>query len=251
VSARSSRIAARQSSNRPRRAVAAAVVFATVVLGACGIGVDARPRDIPPDQKAPLLGGSVPVEAATTRSAKVFFFGAEQASSPDRLQSANRSVLPTPEAVVRELLAGLSDADVTRNLRTAIPVGTTLRSAILSGDGTAVVDLSEQFFEARGEQQVQAVAQIVYSLGALDGVTSVRLLIDGTTREWPRGDGIIRDGALTNSDFAGFSPTSEPDYLPVPSPTLPSTAPPPITLVAPNATVATQAPTTTAPATST
>ena len=225
------------------------LLTAIIAVASCGIGTDSRPRDIPADQRTPLLGGATPAAATTTRSPKVFFFGSES-TSPDRLESANRSVESTPEAVARELLAGLSESDVTRNLRTAIPVGTTLRSALLSGDGSAVIDVSQEFFEARGEQQVRAVAQIVYSLTALDGVTSVRLLVDGATREWPRGDGTIRDTALTTADFAGFSPTSAPDYLPIPSPTVPSTVAPPVAFPEPIATVpTTMIPTTTAPTT--
>jgi hypothetical protein len=215
---------------RCRRPLAALGLTAAILLTGCGIGDDSRPRDIPPDQRAPLLGGAQPAAEASTRSTRVYFFGSES-NSPDRLEAANRSVAPSPELVMRELLAGLSDSDVTRNLRTAIPVGTTLRTALLSGDGTAVVDLSQEFFEARGEQQVRAVAQIVYSLTALDGVTAVRLLVDGAAREWPRSDGTIRNAALTTADFAGFSPTSAPDYLPTPSPTVAPTVAPATTLI--------------------
>ena len=50
-----------------------------------------------------------------------------------------------------------------RRLQTFIPPGTTLLDADLRGDGTLVVDVGDAFFDAKGESQIKAVAQVVYT----------------------------------------------------------------------------------------
>lgn len=205
----------------PRRAV---VVTAVLLLGmtACGIPVDSRPRDIPDLQAATTVprGGTQNLQA---RNAKLYFV-ATAAGRTDRLQPILRRADADPASVVRELLKGLDPAD-DRTLRTAIPPDTQLRAASQSTDGTAIIDLNQTFFKAKGSQLVRALAQLVFSVSALDGVGQVRILVDGATRDWPLGDGVSQSRALTVADFAELNPSSQPDYVLLPSPPVGTTAP--------------------------
>jgi spore germination protein GerM len=204
-------------SGATRRLVEVTLAIAVLAAG-CGIDTDPRPRDVPVEQRRtlddrPTSGGT----EVGTRNAKVYFLAAPSPGAPDRLQPSNRSV-DGPEAIMNELLRGLADSDRDKKLRTAIPPETVLRKASLGGDGTAIVDVDAAFFNVSGEQQARAVAQIVFTLTALPDVRSVRLLVDSEQREWPRGDGSLQSGNLSRADFAELNPTSQPDYLPIPSP---------------------------------
>jgi spore germination protein GerM len=199
-------------------------VTCVALFGACGITGDPTPRDIPADQRKSLDDrAAADATNVGARGVKLYFLVPTGQGVADRLQSSDRSVANDAEAIARELLKGLNDADRERKLRTSIPTGILLRSASTTADGTAVVDLDNAFFNARGDQQSTAVAQIVFTMTAMTGVREVRLLVDGRPREWPRGDGTLQapDRALTRSDFAELNPTSQPDYLPIPSPKLP------------------------------
>jgi spore germination protein GerM len=205
-----------------RRATALFLALA-VGLGACGVKSDDRPRDIPQEQRATLDANTPTSEPQEgTRSVRLYFLSAPTPGASERLQPASRIVAGTPEAIVRELIGGLSEVERERKLRTAIPPGTGIRS-VSTVDGTAVVDLDDVFFKTRGDQQLRAVAQIVFTMTALQGIREVRLLIGGSEREWARTDGTLKS-RLSRSDFPELNPTTQPDYLPVPSPSAPVTA---------------------------
>jgi hypothetical protein len=94
----------------------------------------------------------------------------------------------------------------------------------------------------KGEPQVKAVAQIVFTATALPGVQRVQILVNGQSQGWPRGDGTAQPVGqpLTQFAYPDLNPTSEPDYLPAPSPTTSSVAP--TTEPAPSSTAATVKP---------
>ncbi len=202
------------------RHVAVALAGLLVASTACGIPVDSRPRDIPDLQAVTTLPRNGTQNLAA-RNAKLYFV----ASAPgrtDRLQPILRRADADPASVVRELLKGVGPSD-DRTLRTAIPPDTQLRAASQSPDGTAIVDLDQTFFRAKGAQLVRALAQLVFSVSALDGVGQVRILVDGASRDWPLGDGVPQNRALTVADFAELNPSSQPDYVLLPSPPVGST----------------------------
>ena len=77
-----------------------------------------------------------------------------------------------------------------------------------------MVDVGDAFFDAKGESQIKAVAQVVYTATDLPEVERVRLLVDGQERDWLRGDGIAVSTALTPFDYPELNPSSQPDYPP-------------------------------------
>lgn len=230
------------------RSALAAVLLALlgVLVAACGIPEDSAPRDLPPEEGSATEALPATPEAGT--GARVFFLTPESATDQDQLQPASRDVAPTPTAALQALLAGLNAEEQARRWRTAIPSGTTLLSTVQRPDGTLDVDVSNQFFQATGDFQVRAVAQLVFTAAAIDGVQRVRILVDGQPQEWPRGDGVLQSEPLTPYAYPDLDPTSQPEYpppqpaSPQPSPTAPATtvSPVPSTPVAP-------APTTTMP----
>lgn len=199
------------------------------VLAACGVPSDSGPRDVPPDF---ALGGSeatsvVPIAPATT-GALVYFLG-PATEEPSRLRPVPRDVQPdTTSSVLQALFDGLTTAEQARGLRTAIPEGTQLLDASTRPDGTARVNLNDAIFDASGEAQIDAVAQIVYAATSVPGTTQVDLLVNGQPRGWPRGDGSAEEGALTRYMYPDLDPTSRPDYPPFPvggtTPPVPTTA---------------------------
>jgi spore germination protein GerM len=202
-----------------RLALVLAVVL--VVLTGCGVRADRNPRDIPESQRGDLGQGAAP-EAGEGTGPKVFFVD-EDDDGTARLRGTSRAVLPTPAAVISELLKGLTATEQERRWRTAIPAGTQLRSAVLTSQGIMDVDLSDDFFLATGEEQVKAVAQVVFTASGLDGVNGVRILVDGRPREWPRGDGVSQSEPLTSELYPELNPSSQPEYPPPVAPEAPTT----------------------------
>ena len=64
-----------------------------------------------------------------------------------------------------------------------------------------------------------AVAQIVFTGSELDGVRTVRIRVDGQTRDWPDGRGELQRRPLTVYDYPGLAESAQPPYPPIPSET--------------------------------
>ncbi len=97
-------------------------------------------------------------------------------------------------------LLGISGFD------TAIPEGTTLHSVSLDGS-TAVVDLSGEFASGGGSFSMFArLAQLTFTLTALDGVDAVLLVQDGDPVEVFSSEGLILDGPMVRDDFGDLVP---------------------------------------------
>jgi len=206
---------------RRRCALATVLLAVLTLLGACGVRDDRGPRDIPESERGDLGRPAAP-EAGEGTGPKVFFVD-EEDDGTARLRGASRAVLPTEQAVLSELMKGLTATEQARRWRTAIPAGTQLLSAVLNPDGTLDVDLTDEFFLATGEEQVKAVAQVVFTASNLEGVTGVRILVDGRPREWPRGDGVLQSEPLTPSLYPELNPSSQPEYPPPVAPEAPTT----------------------------
>jgi spore germination protein GerM len=203
---------------RRTRPLVAGIVLAALAasLAACGIPVDSQPHDITDRRSPTSVASAVSSTVAQNVRAKVFFIATATAGRPDRLQTTLRPAEVSLPSVIKELLKGPT-ADEAKAVLTAIPMETQLTSATLSADGVAEINLNDTFFNAKGDQLVRAVAQLVYTASAVPSVTQVRILVNGTPRDWPRADGSRVSKALTVADFAELSPSSQPDYVAIPS----------------------------------
>ena len=184
--------------------VGAAVMIATA---ACGVPTDSGPRalaknDVPfgllvPSTTPPTLPGATqPTEGVT-----VFLV------SSNRLIAVGREVVPpaTLFKSLNALLAGPSAQESAAGFRSAINDGTRLLSLRVQ-QGVATIDVSGTFVGVSGQEQILAIAQIVFTATADPSVTSVLFALDDRPVEVPRGDGTLTAAGLTRADFTTFAP---------------------------------------------
>ncbi len=142
--------------------------------------------DVSEQDRKPPVGQQVqPGPVGGAASPKIYFVSDQ--GTTERLESVSRDVADAPDSVLSELLKGLTADELDRRLHTFIPAETQLLGTELHQDGTLDVDLSKVFFDAKAEDGIKAVGQIVYTACALPAVKQVRLLIQGEPRDWPRG----------------------------------------------------------------
>jgi len=115
---------------------------------------------------APALGGT------DTRRLQVWFLRDGEPVAVSR-------VAPAVPSLLRSLLAGPTRAERTKGLRSAIPVGTTVRELTISRR-VVTVDVGARFAAGRDEASLTArVGQLVRTLRAVPGVVGVRVRIEG------------------------------------------------------------------------
>lgn len=121
---------------------------------------------------AAATAAAAPTEGSQAASVRVYFLQGEQLVAVARSGS-------TVKAAVTALLAGPTRAETAKQFRTYVPSGTRLRSVRFAG-GVATVDLGEGFAAGRDAESLSArITQLVYTVTAVPGVKSVRLLVSG------------------------------------------------------------------------
>lgn len=197
----------------------AAIRLVTVValLAACGVNADRAPREIRADQRRPLIEAQPENEPRPGTTARIFLLAPTEQGRTTKLRAVGRDVAASPTEVLTALLDGLTPEDQQDRLRTAIPPGTELLSAVLVDARTLAVDLSAEFFGASGEVLTDAVAQIVFTAQGVDDEITVMLWVDGVAQEWPTGSGSLVSRPLSVFDYPDRNPSSQPDYPSLPS----------------------------------
>ena len=160
-------------------------------LHGCGIPVEDRAR--------PLAGSEVPsslpnrVAPPTSRLGDPSLALAELFFVRDSRLAPVRREAPATPSVER------SDG-----LRTALagPVQLAGREA----PGVPVVDVGESFGQIEGEEEILALAQLVFTLTGVPGVDGVAFALSGRVVEVPTGDGTLKSGPLGRQDFAAVAP---------------------------------------------
>lgn len=203
-----------------RRSWWVGAVLAALVLTGCGIAEDDSPRDVPTAQQQ-QLGILTDRSAGAARGAgRIYLLAPTEVGQAPMLQAVARDVEGTPGDLLEALLSGPNAAEISRQFRSAVPAGTSLRSTRLQG-GVLVVDLSEDFLQTTGGDVVDALAQIVFTASESDGVRSVRVLVGGQTQQWPTGNGELQAAPLTVYDYPGRVASAQPAYPAIPTPTQP------------------------------
>jgi spore germination protein GerM len=198
-----------------RRTVLLAAPLALLVV-ACAIQPDSRPRDVPVHQRLPLEL-IAPEAGATAGSSRIYLVASGEEGNGERtLQPVLRNVDQNAEAVLNELFNGPNEEEFDTGVRTALPDSLTLNSAPRAGR-TLIVDVSPEILELSGTALQRAVAQIVFTASELAGVEGVRLRVDAESLPWPDGRGELQTDALTVYDFPGFVPSAQPPLPAVPS----------------------------------
>jgi spore germination protein GerM len=193
---------------------------AALLLAACGIPSDEGPRDIPPDAQGDLGLASEGNAGATGGAARIYLIGSSTGSKAAVLEPVARDVSVTATAVMEALFVGPNAPELSRQLRSAVPPGTALRSAVLRA-GVLRVDASKELLQLSGNDLVDALAQIVFTASELDGVHAVKILVEGAEQQWPAGNGELQSEPLTTYDFPGRVASAQPAYPAIPTPTQP------------------------------
>nr|WP_246247237.1 GerMN domain-containing protein [Cellulomonas septica] len=126
----------------------------------------------------------------------------------DRLEAVRRpSTSATLEDAVEALSAGPSRDETRAGLRSAVAVDS-VRSAE-TDDEVVVVDVSHDFVETSGSDQLLAVAQLVWTVTEASGRPEVRLTSGGDPVEVPTDRG-LSSGDVARDDYASVAPTADP-----------------------------------------
>ena len=182
-----------------------AVSSALTLLAGCGIPVDDRPRALSAEEIPSSLPSSAPPATAQPGGANsvstTVFFVRESQLAPVRRESPTP---PTVEGAIAAVVRGPTLAERSQGLRTAL--NTQVRLAGTAAARVPLIDLTEAFGEGEGEEQILALAQLVFTLTGLPGVDAVSFARSGQAVEVPTGDGTLKRGPLRRQDFDAVAP---------------------------------------------
>lgn len=182
-----------------------------LVLAACGVPVSGAPRALPPDDVPNLQASSPPTTAADEVPFPIVLVSPSGTYVPVyRAATPQQSRLQT---VLTDLLQGPDTTEIRAGISSAIPSGTQLLGVNpdpAAGNVPALpvtVDLSEEFLDAIGIDQLEATEQVVLTIGCYLGAnTLVRFEIEGNPQLVPIGTGADVPGPVTTSDYLGLAP---------------------------------------------
>jgi spore germination protein GerM len=180
---------------------------ATFLLAACGVATDDEPRDLAAERVPFDLLAPQTTTTTTTTTPIVTVPVLVYLLANDRLVLASRE-LPAPVTVadvMRSLLEGPTDEEAALGRRTAITTEVRLRSVTVES-GVATIDLSEEFAAIGNPQQIEAIAQLVFTATSVAGVGAVRFAIEGEPRDVPAGDGTLTPAPVGQADYSAFAP---------------------------------------------
>ena len=208
-----------RSRGRRALAVVAGLVAAAALAAGCGLPSDDTAHDIDPDAvpfdllaPASTTVPETPQNGAT-QIVNLFFQNDERLIAvPAEVPVGPAGTVFDPGASVTQLLAGTGGLGVPAGVRSAIPSGTELRSAEISGD-TVTLDFSEELGGVESNGLVFAIAQIVYTAAGItpdrpDGTYEVVIQIDGDTITVPNDEGVELDRPVSPSDYATLRPVT-------------------------------------------
>lgn len=183
----------------------AATLLALILLSSCGIPVDdsAGPisaDDIPAPIPSPAPDPTSPVGDARPATTELFFVQGSRLAPVRRDAPGPLSV----ERTVAEIVRGPTPAERGQGYRTALPKD--LRVAGRVAAGVPLIEVSESFAQVEGEEQILALAQLVFTLTGLPGVEGVSFALAGRPVEAPTGDGVLKRGPLRRTDFQAVAP---------------------------------------------
>ena len=199
-----------------RRAVLAWV--AALMLVGCGISDDDAPRMITEGNRPALVAPAAQPSGTTTGRDRIYLLAPEVTNETRQLRASTRDVGDSATQRLTSLFGPLTIAETSDRLRTAVPDGLRLRSAVVQADGTVVVDVTDQLLSLPRGSLVDAVAQIVFTASEVPGVRSVELRVNGQNLQWPAGDGELQGKPLTVYDYPGFVESTQPNFPAIPSP---------------------------------
>jgi hypothetical protein len=193
-----------------------AVAVCAVVASACGISPDDSPRDIDQRVATPLVEPPAVVEAIGAE--RIYLVAPDVPGLPDRLQAVARDTGDVPLAVVEAVLAGPSADELDSGYRSILPPTVRVNSVTVRRSGVLAVDLSSEIRDVAGDVLPLGLAQLVYSVDLLPGVSAMLVTVDGQMAQWPAGNGELVSGPLTVYDYPALVQSAQPPYPAIPTP---------------------------------
>lgn len=170
----------------------AAIATTTILLAGCGIPNEAGPVAIDSAVPTTAVPSSPP---AGSELVTVYFV-----STSNRLVASRAGILSGVRSAINHLLAGPSSSQSASGMTSAIPGGTKLLSATVSGS-LAKLDFSDQLASVSGQEQLLAFAQIVTTATSLSNINSVEISVAGQTVNAPLPDGTLAQGPVTQASY--------------------------------------------------
>ena len=179
-----------------------AVALACLLLASCGVRSQDGPEQLPPEVlpselSASAAASTAPTTSPTTTTVPVYLVEDGRLVRVDR-PARRRAVQDALDALVAAGEAGASR-------RSAVPAGTLVERLSRRGDLLSV-ELSAQFGQVRGPDQVLAVAQVVWTATEFPPVRRVDLLVGGRRIELPVEQGEVSPGPARRADYLSVGP---------------------------------------------
>ena len=210
------------SDSRTARRAFAGLAVLMLLSSACGDDVEVQPAaSSTTDAPATSSTTDAPEPPATSgRDVRVYFVAEVGEPSAggvvDAIVASHRTIQLDDEATTAEVaaaalaavIAGPDDAEAEIGFSNAVPSATVVNGVTIA-DATATVDLSGEFEAAAGAfSDTLRVAQVVFTLTAVDGVDAVRFVIDGTPRDIVGSHGVAVDaeGGVARDDLPEARP---------------------------------------------
>jgi len=185
--------------------VLAVILVLGLVVVACGVPEDEGPQELTADQVPFGLLTTAPTTTSTpevlppSREAQLYFLDAEGLLEPLPREVDDRSAQTVIETLLATDTAGLPAGNSSN-----IPPDTVLLDIFTESDGqndVLTVDLSEQFTTIESERFIAAVAQIVFTASALEGVDAVSFRVDGEPIPVSDEEGATQEDPVTPLDY--------------------------------------------------
>lgn len=170
----------------------AAIVVAALLVGGCGIPLQASPEEIDVRVRTPPAS---PAEGSIGPGETAIYLVRDDTLVPVRREGGT-----DPETLIGLLLGGPSADEEQSGMRSAIPPNTLLRNVSRTGENVTV-DLSRAFASFGGQEEILAVAQVVLTLTAA-GVAGVSLELESEATPIPLPNGLLVIEPVGFADYA-------------------------------------------------
>ncbi|MDA8147404.1 MAG: GerMN domain-containing protein [Actinomycetota bacterium] len=181
----------------------AALVLASTCLAACGIA-DTAPAPISRRSVPFQLLDPTPPTTTTTVPPAVAVPEVIYLVGPNQLLVPERRDLPLP-ASYDQILAALFDGPTAAEAAVGIQsfvTGSISGDTVTVAGGIATVDFRTDPIQVVGQDQILAIAQIVYTLTAQPGISGVLFQIAGQATQVPTAAGVQISGPVTRATYA-------------------------------------------------
>jgi hypothetical protein len=181
-----------------RVGISSLLLVTAAALTGCAIADQHNPEAIKTSAPSTPVSTTLPDEPAQTYTA-IFLVHA------DRLVTVERRTKPDLSTLIAHLLSGPTKDELAHGLTSAIPTGTTLQSASITGS-TAALAFNNALGAISGQEQLLAFAQIVVTATSLPAVGRVQISIGGQVVNAPLADGTLAQRPVGRDDYAAFLP---------------------------------------------